>query len=456
MNVSALLDASSSVAQVFRMYRQERPGCSLPYADDAESSDSRAKFELSARDREPFLANAYAIKLLKYKHTTMPNTTVEGLIFYFRVQEEFSTLLKRTCMKYGHTTASEVYDDLKGPSLRLALEQAATDIADLLEKELAEGNTKQRIRDAQTTAADSNDGTDEHDDRNCCNRTIWLNGVAIQPSFYLHAAIVDLLGKTAPRVLPLHGSRFTTTKDSYTRNEVMYFLCLLPGVFARNSRRHVARRGVAGEGHNNPKYIHYKNLVFGKVEFTTISSPGRANNQTQKDSRKTVRYTFRLPFACGGVYVGHFTAFFKFVFPMDRVGGDDDEDDDDEDYERDRVSHELAEVEWLPRVEKEVIKYDLSKHVNSLGTTATRARCSNRAQRYVRSSIEYIYVPTSSEEEELPVADIPDRQNTVMKAINKAIRPCTYIKTKASESNLRRSVKDRPGDVYFVFSKASV
>ena len=456
MNVSALLDASSSVAQVFRMYRQERPGCSLPYADDAESPDSRAKFELSARDREPFLAHEYSLELLKRKHSTMPNTTVEGLIFYFMVQEEFSTLLERTCERYGHHTTSEEFKNLKGPSLRLALEQAATDIADLLEKELAEGNTRQRIRDAQTTAADSNDGTDEHDDRNCCNRTIWLNGVAIKQNFYLHEAIVDLLGKTASRVLPLHGPRFTTTRDSYTRNEVMYFLCLLPGVFARNSRRHVARRGVAREGHNNPKYIHYKNLVFEKVMFTTISSPGRANNQTQKDSRKTVRYTFRLPFEGGDVYVGNFTAFFKFVFPVDRAPPDDDPPADDEDYERDRISHQLAEVEWLPMVVKEEIKYDLSKHVNSLGTTATRASCSNRAQRYVRSSIEYIYVPTSSEEETLPVADIPDRQNTVMTAINKAIRPCTYIKTKASESNLRSSVKDRPGDVYFVFSKASV
>ena len=74
----------------------------------------------------------------------------------------------------------------------------------------------------------------------------------------------------------------------------------------------------------------------------------------------------------------------------------------------------------------------------------------------MKSSIEYIYVPTASEEEVLLVAEAPDRQNTIMSAKNRAISPCTYIKTKASESNLKRSVRDRPGDVYFVFSKAQM
>ena len=47
--------------------------------------------------------------------------------------------------------------------------------------------------------------------------------------------------------------------------------------------------------------------------------------------------------------------FFRFVFPVDATN----EDDDEADYERDRVNHQLAEVEWLPMVDTEVIKYDL-------------------------------------------------------------------------------------------------
>ena len=458
MNVSALLDASSDLAQVFRMYRQDRPDCSLPYAgndaddDGDDDADARAKYLLATSDKEPFLAQPYAPKMLRYKHTKMPNKTVEGLIFYFRPQvKEFSDLLERTCEKYGYVNdeLDRSYDELKGPVLRLALEQAAKEIAVVLESELAQGNTKQRIQDALTTAADSNGGASEDADHNCCNRPVWLNGVRIKPDYVLHAAVLDLLGKTVSRVLPTHGPLFRTPTDSYTRNEVIYFLCLFPGCFTRKRRTQSYR--MAEVGCANPRYVHYKNLVVGKVVFTTISAPGKKNDQVQKQSRKTVAYTFRLPFEGGDVYVGHFTAFFRFVFPVDATN----EDDDEADYERDRVNHQLAEVEWLPMVDTEVIKYDLNKHKNTLGTERSRTRRSIR-KRYVKSSIEYIYVPTSGEEEVLPVADAPDRQNTIMSAKNRAISPCTYIKTKASESNLKQSVRDRPGDVYFVFSKAQV
>ena len=125
MNVSALLNASSDLAQVFRMYRQDRPDCSLPYAgndaDDVDNADARAKYLLATSDKEPFLAQPYSKDPLRRKHTKMPNKTVEGLIFYFRAQvKEFSALLERTCEKYGYVNdeLDRSYDELKGPVLR--------------------------------------------------------------------------------------------------------------------------------------------------------------------------------------------------------------------------------------------------------------------------------------------------------------------------------------------------
>ena len=63
MNVSALLDASSDLAQVFRMYRQDRPDWLLPYAgndtddDGDDNADARAKYLLATSDKETFWPN---------------------------------------------------------------------------------------------------------------------------------------------------------------------------------------------------------------------------------------------------------------------------------------------------------------------------------------------------------------------------------------------------------------